>query len=183
MGCGWCSGVGAGRPAPSEAEKFGGTVIDEAQGDIGEADQPVTVGALADGDGFAGDRFGDEEQRALPFDLAARSHAPDLLVRTIIDIADRLDERPGRRAIELGRLALAQRLVRSLMVELAAEGIEAALLVGSGGGRRLAGLRLRRPVRALVPTILLRLSPPYPPHPDAHLCPSRRQPGTAAAAG
>src|SRR5260370_5214387 len=102
--------LGAGRPPRSQADKFARTAIDDAQGDVCEADQPVTVGALADGDGFAGDRFGDEEQRALPFNLAARSHAPDLLVRTIIDIADRLDERPGRRAIEPARLALAQRL-------------------------------------------------------------------------
>src|SRR5260370_16530947 len=107
---------------------------------MGEGDEAVSVGTLVDGDGLTGDRFGHEEQAAAPLDLAARAHAPDLLVRTIIDIADRLDERPGRRAIELGRLALAQRLVRSLMVERAAEGIEAALVVGSGGGRRLGGL-------------------------------------------
>src|SRR5260370_12842323 len=157
--------LGAGRPPRSQADKFAGTAIDEAQGDIGEADEPVTVGTLADGDGLTGDRFGHEEQAAAPLDLAARAHAPDLLVRTIIDIADRLAERPGRRAIELGRLALAQRLVRSLMVERAAEGIEAALLVRSGGARRLPPPALARPLPALVPTILLRLSPPYPPHP------------------
>ena len=130
--------MGAGRPPRSQADKLARASIDEAEGDVGEADEPVTIGPRADGDRFAGDRFGHEEQRATPPDLAARSNAPDLLARAIIEIADRLVERPGRGAIELGRLALAQRLVRSLMVELVSEGIEAALLVGSAGGRRLA---------------------------------------------
>src|SRR5260370_20947499 len=90
IGLGWWMRLGAGRPPRSQADKFAGTAIDEAQGDIGEADEPVTVGTLADGDGLTGDRFGHEEQAAAPLDLAARAHAPDLLARTIIDIADRL---------------------------------------------------------------------------------------------
>src|SRR5258707_7412133 len=103
---GVCESLGAGRPPRSQAGKFARTAIDDAQGNVGEADEPVTIGALADSDRFAGDGFGHEEQGATPPDLAARPYAPDLLVRTIIEITDRLDERPGRRAIELSRLAL-----------------------------------------------------------------------------
>jgi hypothetical protein len=105
-----------------------------------------------------------------------------LLVWAIIEIVDRLDERPGRRAIELRRLALAESLVRSLMVELPAEGVEAVLLAGSGGRRWLACLGLERAVHAFVAAILLRLARPYPLEPDAHLGPSGRQPGQAARA-
>src|SRR5580698_10209690 len=175
--------MGAGRPPRSHANELARAAIDEAQGDIGEADEPVAVGSLAEGDGFAGDGFGHEEQRATPPDFAARSNAPDLLVRAVGDIADRLDEQPGRRTIELGRLALTQRLVRPLMVELFLEGIETALLLGCVGRRRLAGLGLQSAVHALMTTVLLRLARPYPLEPDAHLGPSRRQPGQAARAG
>src|SRR5579871_902427 len=183
MGLSSCKGLGSGRPARSQADKLARAAIDEAQGDVGEADEPMAVGALADGDGLAGDGFGHEEQRAAPPDLAARPNAPDLLVRAIGNIAARLDERPGRRAIELGRLALAQRLVRPLMVELVAESIETALLVGNVGRGRPAGLGLEGAVHALMAAILLRLARPYPLEPDAHPGPSRRQPGQAARAG
>ncbi len=124
---------GAGRPPRTKARKFSRTAIDEAQGDVGEADEPVAVRTLAEADGFANDRFRQEKQGASPLDLAARPHAPDQLARAIVEIAGRLDERPGRRAIELRRLALAESLVRSVMVELPAKGVEAVLLMGNGG--------------------------------------------------
>ena len=121
IGLGLCRRLGAGRPPRSQSAKFARAAINDGQGDVGKANEPVTVGTAADGDGLANDGFGHEEQGATPSDLAARPDAPDLLVRAIVKIAGRLDERPGRRSIELGRLALAQRLVRPLMVELTAK--------------------------------------------------------------
>jgi hypothetical protein len=52
-------------------------------------------------------------------------------------------------------LALAQRLVRPLMVELTAKGVEAALLVGSASRRR----RLDQPHHQDVPRLIARTTP------------------------
>ena len=49
---------------------------------------------------------------------------PDLLVATIGEVAGRFDERPGRRAIELGGRTLAQSLVRPHLVELVADELD-----------------------------------------------------------
>src|SRR5260370_16958515 len=48
IGLGWWMRLGAGRPPRSQADNFAGPAIDEAQGDIAEADEPVTVGTLPD---------------------------------------------------------------------------------------------------------------------------------------
>ena len=44
--------------------------------DVGEADDPMTVGPLFQADLFANDCFGEKVVRAAPSDLAARSNAP-----------------------------------------------------------------------------------------------------------
>ena len=60
--------------------------------------------------------------------------------------------------IKLGGGIHVERLVGSLLVELAFESIELALLRAAVGGRRLGGLVLERAVHALMLAILLRLS-------------------------
>src|SRR5258706_13515877 len=62
------------RPGRKEAAQFFGLSVDEAEIDIGIADEPVAGFGFGDTHGFAGKRFADEDEVAAPFDLAVAAH-------------------------------------------------------------------------------------------------------------
>src|SRR6266849_5121314 len=95
----------------------------------------------------------DEDQYALPSDLAVAAHPARLEVGGIVRILEpcRIDSR--RRRVVLCRWGLAECLVRTLMVELGAELVEAALLGRRGGGRRTGALGLEGPMHSLMASV------------------------------
>jgi hypothetical protein len=66
----------AGRPARHKAAELSGRAIDDAELDIGEADDPVAGFGLSDAHSFADQRLAQEKQVAAPLDLAIAAHAP-----------------------------------------------------------------------------------------------------------
>src|SRR3990167_7345865 len=149
---------GPGRPPRPEPGDLCGVAVDEDEGDVGEADEPVAVVAFAHPDGFADQRFRDEHQTAAPPDLAGRTHAANLLVGTIARVLETLTEGARRGAVEVDRRLLAERLMRPLDVVLLAEPVEVALLLARGRSRRIASLGLERSVHPLMAAVLLRLA-------------------------
>src|SRR3990167_1676305 len=174
---------GPGRPPRPEPGDLCGVAVDEDEGDVGEADEPVAVVAFAHPDGFADQRFRDEHQTAAPPDLAGRTHAANLLVGTIARVLETLTEGARRGAVEVDRRLLAERLMRPLDVVLLAEPVEVALLLARGRSRRIASLGLERSVHPLMAAVLLRLARINPLQPDPHLRPARRKPRQPAGAG
>jgi hypothetical protein len=71
---------------------------------------------------------------------------------------------------------LAQGFVRTLMVKLRTEVIEAALLGGERSRRWLRGFCLERFVHTFMPSVLLRFTRHDPHRRDAQLDPPHRQP-------
>ena len=61
-------GFRAARPGRAEAMKFLGPAIDDAEVDVGEANDPVAAVGLGNADGFALQRLADEDQVAAPLD-------------------------------------------------------------------------------------------------------------------
>ena len=61
-------GFRAARPGRAEAMKFFRPAIDDAEVDVGEANDPVAAVGLGDADGFALQRLADEDQVAAPLD-------------------------------------------------------------------------------------------------------------------
>src|SRR3546814_1468106 len=72
--------------------------------------------------------------------------------------------------------------MRPFVIELLAEEVEPALLVGRGCFRRIAGFALERAVHALVAAVLLRLARIDPLQLNPHLRPARREPRQPAGA-
>src|SRR4051794_4107487 len=91
-----------------------------------------------------------------PLDLSVAAHPAHGLIIGIVRLAWSSAVGPRRRIIVLRRRRLAERLVRSLLVEGGAECIEAPLLLAQRCRRRARGVLLEREVHALVPAILLR---------------------------
>src|SRR5579864_1475519 len=102
---------------------------------------------------------GDENQLALPFNLAVAAHPAQFEVVGIERVfqADRIGSRRGR--VNRRRHRLAQGFMRALMIKLRAELIEAALLGRERGRRWLCGFRLEGFVHAFMPPVLLGLGP------------------------
>src|SRR5258705_7584720 len=73
------------RPSFRVSRPLEGTVIDvdEAQVDVGIAPLPFTGWASADADRLADQHLADEDQLAVPLDLAVRAHPADLAVLAI----------------------------------------------------------------------------------------------------
>src|SRR6185312_5706251 len=173
----------AGRPARHKAAKFFGDAIDDAELDVGEADDPVAGFGLGDTDGFVNERFAEEEQVAAPSDLAIAAHAADGVLGIVPGVFDLGGIGPGRAAIAAGRWHLAERLVRTVVVEVVAEAIEACLLLGGRVGGRPRGLGLEGAVHALMPAVLLRLARVDALETDAELDPVHGKPRQAAGTG
>src|SRR5882724_98520 len=168
-------GFTAGRPSRREASQFLGPPVDEAEVDGGEADDPVAGLGLGDADRLAGKRLADVDELAAPFDLAAGADASDGMVGIVPGLLDAARIGSRRGVVAAGRGDLPQGLVRAVIVEVVAEAVEARLLLGGRGGRRLGGFRLERAMHALVPAVLLRRAGIDPLEDDAELDPAHRE--------
>src|SRR5262249_24482152 len=113
-----------------------GAPVDEAEFDAGEADPPVAAGALGDANGFADQDLAEEDELAAPLDLAVGVDTSHRMIAVVGRLAQRTRIAPGRGPVERRRRLLAERLMRPLLVELAAEAVEAALLGGERRRRR-----------------------------------------------
>src|SRR5208282_5034233 len=129
--------------------------IDEAEVVAAEARDLVSVFEFGEANQFARERLADEDEFAPPFDFAGGADPARLVVGVIPGLVDPLGHGAWGRCVELGRGRLAQRLVGTFLVVMAAELVEARLLFARVGGRRLRGLRLQRAMHAFVTSVLL----------------------------
>src|SRR3990172_7547018 len=146
----------AARAGRREAAQPLGFAIDEAEVDVGEADDPVAAFGLGDADDLAGQRFADEHELAAPLDLTVGSHTAHGVVGVVPGFLDPIGILPRRGAVVRRRRLLAERLVRALVIVGLAEAIEAGLLRAGRRCRRTRGLSLERAMQPLVPAVLLR---------------------------
>src|SRR5271163_2708136 len=86
----------AGRPPRHEAPKFFRLSIEDAELDIGEADNPVTAFGFCDPDRLADERFADEHIVATPLDLARWTDTTHLMVGVVPGRLDTLRVGPLR---------------------------------------------------------------------------------------
>ena len=142
--------VTAGRSSRRNAAQFFGDTIDDAELDIGKLDPPIAVLGLGNGDRFADQGLADEDVLAPPFDLAVAADAADLEIGSVARVFDLARIRARRGLIVLPGRLLAQGFMRSILIEVAAEAIEARLLRRERRGRRIGGLGLERAMHALV---------------------------------
>src|SRR5216684_5218393 len=154
--------------------------VDGAKLNRSEIQRGVTVSIFMQTNQFTDQRSGDENQLALPFNLAVAADPAQVAVAGIERIlqAGRIGARRGR--VNRRRRYLAQRLMRPLVIELVAEVIEALLLGSERGGRRLGGFCLEGLVHAFMPPVLLGLARHNAHWGDAQLDPPHRQPAQAA---
>src|SRR5687767_11131053 len=132
--------------------------IDRAEHDRAIVQLERSVGDLAQADRLADQRLAEEQLFAPPFDLAVGAHPPHKLGVGVVRLAQATAVGTRWRVIVLGRGGLAQRLVRSLLVEGGLERIETPLLRPQCRSRRVGGLLLEREMQALVAAVLLRLA-------------------------
>src|SRR6266850_4300049 len=117
---------------------------------------PLLVVELLEGHRLAAKDFADEDQFALPFDVASLSHRPHLERVWVFDRSDSLGILPSVPFHAGGRSLLAEGLMRTDVVELRAESVEATLLRSHVRFRRLDRMLFERPVHPLVNAVLLR---------------------------
>lgn len=110
---------------------------------------PEAIAGFLEPDVFLAEDVADIDPVVMPPDPAILAHAPDFLVRRILEGQQLIGERPRRGLVDRRRWTLAQRLVRPLLVERVPEAIE--------GGRSLR-LRLQGAMHAFVPAILFRVA-------------------------
>src|SRR5216683_4427810 len=115
--------------------------VDGAKLNRSEIQRGVTVSIFMQTNQFTDQRSGDENQLALPFNLAVAADPAQVAVAGIERIlqAGRIGARRGR--VNRRRRYLAQRFMRPLVIELVAEVIEALLLGRERGRRRPARRR------------------------------------------
>ncbi len=163
---------------PRRRGRRGGAVflvhIDQADGRVVEADQPLTVLGLLDRDGLARERGRDGDEIAPPSDFAVRAHPARRRLGRIVRLGEPLGHRARRGLIDAGRSALAERLMRPLFVIVAGEMRESALLCGPVRFGRPHRLQ-KREMEAFVPAVLLRMAGIDPLVTDAQLDPPGRQ--------
>src|SRR6516162_4957351 len=109
------------RLAPGE----GSGRIDAAELDGAVTDNPVAGFVFGQTDGLADQCLAEEEEPALPFDLAVVADPADLMTVGVFRLAQPAAVRSGRGLIVLGRRGLAERLMRALLVEHPPEAVEA----------------------------------------------------------
>jgi len=100
----------------------------------------VTVVILVQPDDLTDKRLAEIDQFTLPFDLSSGANPAQFVIDRIVGILEPRGIGPWRGGVMLGRRRLAQRLVRTLVIELGPEAIEAALLGGAIFRRRFGGL-------------------------------------------
>ncbi len=136
-----------------------------------------------DTDKLTGKGLADENDAALPLDLACVAHAPDLMIGIIPGIPEAIRHGFRRRCVKLRRGPLTQGFVRALLVVVPAEGVEAGLLFVGIARRRTRGLRLQGAMHPLMAAIVLRRSRADEAQPNAKPQPPRRQSCQPAGSG
>src|SRR5262245_21409800 len=114
--------------------------IDEAERDVGKADEPFAVLGLGDRDRLTDQQPTDKDQLAAPLDLAILPHATHRAVLAIGRLAQCTRIATWRGPIERSRRPEVESLMRALDVELFAKAIEHALLLGQCRGGWVGGL-------------------------------------------
>src|SRR5208337_2630980 len=130
------------RPRQFPAAKAA-TLVDESELDVGVANPPFARLGLLDRHRLADQGLADEDQGAGPFDRAVRAHPAHGAVVRIVGLAQGARIGAVGGAIERPRRGEAQGLVRPLVIVDGAELVEAALLLGERGRRRIGGFRLQ----------------------------------------
>src|SRR5713101_4580263 len=173
-------GLTAGRSPRRQAAKVLGSVINGAKLDVGEVDTPIAALGLSDADGLAAESLADEDVLATPLDLAIVADAADGEFGSVGRLIDPIGIAARRGVVVARGGLLTQGFVGPIVVEVAAEAIEARLLLVKRGGRRTSGLGFERAMHALVPSVLLRRSRLDALEADAELDPMNRQRRQAA---
>src|SRR5258705_13777118 len=104
--------------------------VDEAQVDVGIAHLPFTGWASADADRLADQHLADEDQLAVPLDLAVRAHPADLAVLAIHRLLQLAWIAPRRWPGERSGIVEGERFVRPFAVVDPAESNQTRLLLG-----------------------------------------------------
>src|SRR2546428_2369357 len=117
--------------------------IDNAEFDVGKANQPITIVIFRDTERLADQNLADEDKLAAPFDLAVGTHATHRLRSIINRFVQGARIGSGGGLVERGWCPLPQSFVRPLLIVLAAEAIKAFLLLAQRGGRRRGSLLLQ----------------------------------------
>jgi len=157
--------------------------IDESELDMGVAHKPFAGLGFLDRHRLADQRLADEDQVAGPFDHAVRSNPAHGGAVRIVGLPQRARIGAIGGAIERGRRGEIQGLVRTLVVVLGAEVVEAALLLGQRRRRRIGRFRLEGAVQALEAAVLLRLARLDPLRFDAELASCDSPPAPTEANG
>src|SRR6202167_4396076 len=110
------------------ANEFDCDAIDEPQRYRSEVDLRIAVVGFSQSYDLSCECFADEDYRALPSELAIAAHSAQFELGRIAGILQPRRIAPHRRRVVLCRRSLTQRLMRPLLVELAAKLIEAPLL-------------------------------------------------------
>ena len=113
-------------------------MVDDADLDEAEADEPAAVFALDEAERFAGERLVDVGLDAAMANRAVGAHAPDLLLGRIRRLAQHPVPAPRRGGIVLGRGIVAERRMRPLLVVDAPELTEAVELLAQAARRGCA---------------------------------------------
>ena len=116
--------------------------VDEAELEVGEANEPFAVVGLGDPDRLASEHPADEDQFTTPLDLAIRTHAAYCAVVAIERLAQGTWVGTWRGLVERGRRLEAQGLVRAIDIELCAKAVERVLLRSQCRGRRVGSVVL-----------------------------------------
>src|SRR5580692_11100485 len=130
--------------------------IDDAKRLCVEADLPFALIGLFDTYGLSGQRGGDADELAAPFDFTVLAHLARQRVLGIIGLGNLVGHGARGRRVEPSRRLLAKRLVRTLLVIVVQERFEPPLLspsVSARGPHRLE----QGAMEAFVPSVLLRM--------------------------
>src|SRR5512135_1005111 len=131
--------------------------------DAGKADRAVPDVVAASlgrpqADGLADEGFAEEDEVALPFDLAVGADPADRNIAAVLGLAQAAVPAPRRAAIAADRRPLPEGLVRAVVIVAVPEGVEAFDLGFQRAGRRARRLLLERQVHALMTAVLLGLA-------------------------
>src|SRR5271168_5211993 len=97
-------------------------MVDDADWNVKEANLPGAALSFLNADRFAYERRGNVDQVTLPFDLAVGPNLADRRFGRITRLGKPFGHCSRRRAIDTGRRALAERLMRSLFVVVTRKG-------------------------------------------------------------
>src|SRR5215831_12058299 len=132
------------RPGRRKASNFFASAIDDAEIDVGKANDPVAILGLGDPDWLTHQHFADKDEVSAPADLAAPAYTANAMVGIIPWVFDPGRIGPRRSVVSARRCDLAERLVWPLLIVMFAEAIEAELLLRLALSRGARGLILER---------------------------------------